>query len=77
MNKYEVVMEGREGDNGYFILFTVVCDEKDIESLCTNKVSELNLQIVGIDEILLIESNVNQMESKVLDVSGRSYFDLP
>ena len=76
MSEYEVTLEGQEGEKGYFILFTVACEEKDLESLCIDKASELNLQIISVDEVSLIRSLEDQTKSGVIDVSGKSYFDL-
>ncbi len=76
INVYEVLLEGRDGDQGYFISFKVSTKNEDrARELSLQKANDNGLEIVNIEEV----ENVGEVfsdEEKAEQSSGKSYFSL-
>jgi hypothetical protein len=70
------MLEGSDGSLGYFMNFEVAAhDAIQAEKLARNKAKELDLKIVGVEEITEIRKTSNS-KPRVLSASGKSYFPM-
>lgn len=70
------MLEGSEGDKGYFITFTInhVSEDEAIQ-LSLEKAEEIGLEIIGLEEVEVV--NLNQEKKIGLEnMTGKSFFDL-
>jgi hypothetical protein len=75
---FDVMLEGKEGNMGYYITYTVSGTNKEIaiENAC-NEANRNGLEITQIEEVELIEVNGDNIKSnEILKISGKSFFNL-
>jgi len=73
---YRVILEGVENNCGYFITFTIASYSKnDATDIAFSKSVEMKLNIVRVEEVEIIKNSPNKIE-KILNISGKIYFDL-
>ena len=71
------MLEGVDDSYGYFLNIEVAsAHAKRAEALACTKARELGLSIVGVEEITEIEGTYSRSLSRVISVSGKSYFPL-
>jgi len=76
INEYDVTLEGKEGDYGYFITFKAFSrNEGRAAKLSMQKAKEIGLQIVAIEEVEKLHYGFSN-EEKAEQATGKSYFKL-
>ena len=74
MQIYSVMLEGTDAGMGYFMNIEVAAySPTTAVKLSEERAKELGLTIVGVEEVTET-GQISTLESKVLSVSGKSYF---
>lgn len=74
MQIFSVMLEGVDAGLGYFINIEVAAPSSTLAvKLAEQRARELDLVIVGVEEVTETDQT-SSLESKVMSVSGKSYF---
>jgi len=69
------MLEGRDGDNGYFVTLKVLSKNKErARELSLQKAKEIGFHIVSVEEVEKVSEILSDGKEIVELSSGRSYF---